>query len=330
MSASRVEGIERAIFGHIREAEVDDWLHRLVSSRLSTGLHRVLFRRGRVSAVYGLQLEDGTQVVVKVHRGHADLESLAAATTSQRWLAEHGYPAPLPIDGPSVLDDHVAVIETLLDRGSPADPHDPVVQHALAASLAEQIRILAEMELPSALTVRPAWAIYHHGPWPTPHDPIFDFTTTSAGFEWLDAFAQHASDMLVSADLAPTVGHSDWYPGNVLVTDGVVTAAFDWDSLIIDSEAVIAGLSAGACTSGSTAWGGPTPEEVAAFITDYATQRSDPFSAIEQRVALGAAFWQLAYNARCQLSWFGPASPPPAGSMLAALANHRDRYLDLE
>ena len=94
MSASRVEGIERAIFGHVPEAEIDGWLHRLVSSRLSTGVAGVLFRSGRVSAVYGLQLDDGTQVVVKVHRGHPDLESLSAAATSQRWLAEHGYPAP--------------------------------------------------------------------------------------------------------------------------------------------------------------------------------------------------------------------------------------------
>jgi hypothetical protein len=94
MSASGVEGIERAIFGHVPQAEVDGWLHRLVSSRLSTGLRDVLFRRGRVSAVYGLQLEDDTQVVVKMHRGHPDLDSLAAGTTSQRWLAEHGYPAP--------------------------------------------------------------------------------------------------------------------------------------------------------------------------------------------------------------------------------------------
>jgi hypothetical protein len=330
MGTSRVEGIERAIFGHVPEAEVNDWLDRLVSSRLSTGLRSVLFRSGRVSAVYGSQLEDGRQFVVKVHRGHPDLESLSAATTSQRWLAEHGYPAPLPIDGPLVFDDHVAVIETLLDRGSPADPHNPVVQRALAASLADQIRILAEAELPSALTVRPAWAIYQGGPWPTPHDPIFDFATTPAGFEWLDAFAQHASDMLISSDLPLTVGHSDWYPGNVLVAGGVVTAAFDWDSLIIDSEATIVGLSAGQCTSGSTAWAGPTPEEVAAFITDYASQRGVPFSALEQRTALGAAYWQLAYNARCQLSWFGAASPFPAGSMLAALANYRDRYLDLE
>jgi Phosphotransferase enzyme family len=330
MTTRRVEGIERAIFGYVSEAEVDGWLDRLVSSRLSTGMRCVLFRSGRVSAVYGLQLDDGTQVVVKVHRGHPDMGSLAAAVTSQRRLAEHGYPAPLPIDGPSVFDDHVAVIETLLDRGSPADAHDPVVQHALAASLVDQIRILAEVEIPSALTVRPAWAIYQRGPWPSPHDPIFDFATTPTGFEWLDAFAQYASDMLVSSDLPPTVGHSDWNPGNVLVADGVVTAAFDWDSLIVDSEAMIAGLAAGQCTSGSTAWEGPTPEEVAAFITDYAAQRGVPFSALEQRTALGAALWQLAYNARCQLSWFGPVSPPEAGSMLAALANHRDRYLDLE
>jgi Ser/Thr protein kinase RdoA (MazF antagonist) len=327
MSTSRVEGIERAIFGHVPAAEIDNWLQRLVRSQLSTALHEVLFRRGRVSAVYGLHLEDGRQVVVKVHRGSPDLRSLAAATATQRWVAEHGYPAPRPIDGPLMLDGHTAVIEALLDVGSAADAHDPVVRQALAASLAEQIRILSDMELPTALTVRPAWAVYDNGPWPTPHDPIFDFTTTPPGFEWLDDFAQQASDTLIAADLPSIVGHSDWYAGNVLVAGGVVTAAFDWDSLIIDSEAMIVGMAAGQCTSGITAFGAPTPSKVAAFLADYQAHRSTPFSPHEQRIAQGAVAWQLAYNARCELSWLGAESPAPAGSLLAALIDHRGEYL---
>jgi hypothetical protein len=75
---------------------------------------------------------------------------------------------------------------------------------------------------------------------------------------------------------------------------------------------------AGGPISGSTVWDAPTPQEVAAFIADYATQRNVPFSALEQRTALGAAYWRLAYNARCQLSWFGPASTPLVDSILAA------------
>jgi hypothetical protein len=327
MSDSRVEGIERAIFGDVQEAEIDDWLQRLVRSRLSTGLREVLFRRGRVSAVYGLHLEDGGRVVVKVHRGRPDPRSLAAATASQRWVAQRGYPAPMPLDGPSILDGHVAVIEALLDHGSVADAHDPPVRKALASSLADQLRIFAEIELPTGLTVRPSWAVYENGPWPVPHDPIFDFTTTPIGFEWLDEFAQEASDILITADLPLIVGHSDWYAGNVLVEDGAVTATFDWDSLIIDSEAVIVGVAAGQCTSGSSAFDAPAPGQVAAFLSDYQANRPAPFSAREQRTCHGAVAWQLAYNARCELSWMGPASPPRSGSILAALVDHRGDYL---
>lgn len=330
MSRSRVQGIERAIFGDVAQAEVDDWLDRLVSTRLSANLGEVIFRRGRVSAVFGLGLDDARRVVVKVHRGQPVHASLTAAAGSQRRLADHGYPAPFPIDGPSVLDGHVAVIESLLDVGSPADAHDPVVRMAMAASLTEQIRILADVSLPTALTERPAWAIYAGGPWPTPHDPIFDFTVTSPGFEWLDEFAQQASDVLVAAELPPVLGHSDWTAGNVLVLDGVVTAAFDWDSLVIDSEAVLVGRTAGGFTASSIAGANaPTPDEVVAFLADYETHRPTCFTAAERHVALNAAYWVLSYNARCILSFVGADSPPPTGSALAALSDHRDDYLIL-
>ncbi|HEY8790421.1 MAG TPA: hypothetical protein VIM10_14985 [Actinopolymorphaceae bacterium] len=53
MSRSRVQGIERAIFGDVAQAEVDDWLDRLVSTRLSANLGEVIFRRGRVSGCSG-------------------------------------------------------------------------------------------------------------------------------------------------------------------------------------------------------------------------------------------------------------------------------------
>jgi hypothetical protein len=327
MSLSRVDGIERAIFGPVPEDEIDDWLQRLVSSRLSTGLAEIMFRRGRVSAVYGLQLHDGSRVAVKVYRGRPDLRSLAAATATQRWVAQRGYPAPLPIDGPSILDGHVATIERLLDEGVVADAHDPLVRRALAVSLAEQIRILGDMELPTALTVRPGWAVYDNGPWPAPHDPIFNFATTPPGFEWLDDFAREASDTLIASELSRIVGHSDWYAGNVLVAAGVVTAVFDWDSLIVDSEAMLVGMAAGQCTSGITAFGAPTPSEAAAFLADYQAHRRAPFRATERLVVRAAVSWQLAYNARCELSWFGAESPPPAGSMLAALLDHRAEYL---
>src|ERR1039457_1058167 len=157
MSTS-VNGIERAIFGEVDEATVDGWLDRFVRSRLSAGLQRTVLRRGRVSAVYALELADTRQVVVTVQRNDPDIRSLTAAVACQRWLADHGYPAPAPIDGPTVFDGHTAIIESFLADGSPADGHDPVVREALAASLAEQVRILnGAPELGAGLTMRPAW-----------------------------------------------------------------------------------------------------------------------------------------------------------------------------
>lgn len=327
MSDRAVEGIERAVFGAVTEGWVDQWLNRLVRSRLSTAVHRVLFRSGRISAVYGLELAGGARVVVKVHRGQPDLASLAAAVACQRWLARRGYPAPAPIDGPTVYDGHPAVIESLLDSGAGADGHDPVVRRALARSLADQIGLLAGAgALAAGLTARPAWAIYDHGPWPTPHDPIFDFTSTPQGYRWLDVFARAACDVLAAARLPPSLGHGDWGSGNVRLTGSRVTSTFDWDSLLVESEAVLVGFAAGSFTAETA----PDPGEVRAFLIEYARCRfaigAVEFDAVEQSVAVNAASWVLSYNARCELAFLDPAAWPPTGSYLAALRDHREDY----
>lgn len=332
MSGRHVDGIERAVFGAVSEAEVDDWLVRLVRSRLSAVVQRVRFRSGRISAVYGLELGSGP-VVVKVHRGQPELRSLAAAVACQLWLADHGYPAPRPIDGPAVFDGHTFAVEELRETGTPADGHDPVVRNALAASLAEQVDILGGAgDRAVGLTVRPAWAIYDHGPWPTPHDPIFDFTTTPPGYAWLDTVAREAADVLIGAQLPPSLGHGDWGSGNFLFGDGKVTSVFDWDSLIVESEPVIVGMAAGSFTAGTA----PRPDEVRSFLDEYERHRGSRFDPVERAVAVHAAVWVLAYNARCQVTFLDrlaalhPTARPPTDSPLAALRDHRRDYLDVQ
>lgn len=98
-------------------------------------------------------------------------------------------------------------------------------------------------------------------------------------------------------------------------------AAYDWDSLVADSEPVIAGFAAGSYTAsnpvGSDA---PTPTEVAAFLREYADRRPTAFTSSGRTAASAAATWVLAYNARCELSQLLPDTPPQAGSSLSALA----------
>jgi hypothetical protein len=101
MGDELTSGIERAVFGAVARDDIDAWLSRHLRVRLGGDLSHVVFRSGRIAAVYGVALSDGRQVAVKVHRRPADLAYLSAAAACQRRLSEVGYPCPEPLDGPA-------------------------------------------------------------------------------------------------------------------------------------------------------------------------------------------------------------------------------------
>jgi Phosphotransferase enzyme family len=148
----------------------------------------------------------------------------------------------------------------------------------------------------------PAWTRYSHGPWPPPHDPVFDFTSTPTQWSWLDTFAREAADELLAlrSHDALVIGHGDWYDGNARFDDGQVVAVFDWD-LMVETEAVLVGLAAG----GYLTAGAPSPSEAAAFVHDVEDARGAAFTATQRRAASAAGRWVLAFNARCELSNLG-------------------------
>jgi Phosphotransferase enzyme family len=323
-----VAGIERAVFGEVTEDYVIAWLDRHVQGRLSTTVRDVFLRTGRVTAVYGLRLNDGSVLAAKVHRHPVSLARLAAATTCQRILANAGFPCPVPVDGPATNGSHAVVLESWMDVGERADAADPAIRLAMARALAEQMDILKSVPPGLLADDRPAWTVFEGGPWPTPHDAIFDFTTTPPGFEWLERIAQDAADVLHRRGKAAVIGHGDWVCQNMRFRDGAVTAAYDWDSLIGACEPVIAGLSAGAFPEGGTSGGdAPTPAEVAMFLTDYDGVRGTRFSGREQARAAAAATWVLAYNARCGLSLQERGFPQHQNSPLRMLAKYRGAYM---
>ena len=61
------------MFGTAHRDRIDAWLDEHLHRRRSGGVSTVLFRSGRVAAVYGLELDDGHRVGVKVHRSPATL-----------------------------------------------------------------------------------------------------------------------------------------------------------------------------------------------------------------------------------------------------------------
>jgi Ser/Thr protein kinase RdoA (MazF antagonist) len=318
-----LSGIERAVFGPVPSATVEDWLDRLCAGRLGAGVAEVVFRGGRLAAVYGLRLTDGRRVAVKVHRGPVDVERLDRTVGCQRLLAGAGYPCPVPVAGPLRFAGHVAVIESLLEEGRGGDGHRPAVRAAMARALAWQVELLRSVPAGSLAAGAPAWTRYERGPWPAPHDPIFDFSRTPAGYEWLDALAALACEQIPPGP-AEVIGHADWVCGNLRFDGDTVVAAYDWDSLVGRPEAVLVGFCAGAYTEGGVVGAGaPSPMEVAAFLADY-EDATRPFSTADRSAAVGAATWVLAYNARC-----GVGFPDRPGSPLSALAEHRHAYLAL-
>jgi hypothetical protein len=330
MDLGQLSGTERAIFGDLGGDEVAELLDRYLRRHLGTGLSGVLFRSGRIDVVWAVQAEDGRAMVIKVHRQPLDLAERRAATRAQRLLAGAGFPCPEPLSGPDRVNGLFLSVETLLAVGRACSGREAGIRRSIAAGLAEHIEILRrEPELVSSAGRGPAWCRYQGGPWPTPHDPIFDFRTTPPGFAWLDEFARAAAGRLVDAGQGEcaVVGHADWYAGNLRFDGDRIVAALDWD-LVADNEAMVVGMSAGSYTASSTSSAGlPRPDEVAAFLMDYDGFRSHPFSGSQQETAAAAAGWAIAFNARCELSLL--TGVPAPGSALDLAAGQHDSYLEL-
>lgn len=326
---SAPSGLERALFGGLGTAAVDRWVAGAVREALGVAVTAVLFRAGRIDAVYGVRLADGRDAVVKVHRPPADPAVLAATGEVLDLLAAAGCPRLL--GAPVARDGRVATVQSFLAGGAPADASRPAVRRALAASLAEQVDVLRRAPGIRALAARlgpgPAWTRHGGGPWPVPHDPIFDFSRTPAGWEWLDEFAREAADGVRRhrGTDEPVVAHGDFYAGNVLVADpdgdARVVAVVDWD-LVVEPEAVVAGLTAGGLLHDRA----PSPEEVAAFLDDHAAARGRAPGGRDRAEAAAAARWVLAFNARCDLAMLAPGEDPDPGSALGRVAADRTAY----
>lgn len=327
--ANRTTDTERAVHGTESVVELQAFLSAYAADRLGSPIAEVRFRAGRIDAVWGVELEDGREVVVKGHRPPAHLGTIAAARDAQRVLAAAGFPCPEPLSGPEEVEGRVLTAEVLL-TGEAADGRDPVVRRLLAEGLVRHIELLrGRPDLLERVGRGPSWCHYQDGPWPVPHDPIVDFRATPAGYGWLDAYAQRVADQILThRDGAEVVvGHADWYAGNAVVSEGTLAGTFDWE-LVADTESVIAGFSAACYAASSTSGGGlSTPEEVADFLQDYDAARGVRLSGREQRSAGAAAAWIVAFNARWELGMSDGHGDE--GANLALARQHGEDYLDL-
>jgi hypothetical protein len=312
--------LERSIFGTTEPIAIAELTLEFALRAFGTPVSDCLFYRSSMGCVFGLSLGNGRTIVLKAQPPNLRLDRLQAAQRVQTHLAQRGFPAPMPILPPTRFCHGYATAEEFCARGEHRNPHVPAVRTALARLLADVALLGDELEQPE---LRRTWLGKHEGGklWGTPHYSIFDFEATSSGAEWIDALAAMAQPLLWDPTGDDAVGHADWQSNHVRFEGDIVTAVYDWDSLVYDTEAIVVGHAAHAFTmhslSGVTI--APSLDEARAFIAAYEEARGRRFVGAERQTLAAALTYSMAYTARCEHSRDPCADPPPVGSYRASL-----------
>jgi hypothetical protein len=316
--------VESAIFGSAdppaMAAAVDDFCRRELHASVEQGL----FYASSQGTVFGLELDQGQRIVVKVHQPDRTAAFLFAVHDVQRHLLREGFPCPAPILGPSPLGRGLALVDQLMDDGNHEHAHEPAIRREMASALATLVRMARAFVSSPHLPSTP-WLLLPTGSlWRTPHNRMFDFEATAAGAEWIDDIATEALERLKSPAGEMIVGHTDWSVKDFRFRNATITAIYDWDSLLIEREPVIVGQAA---THFTMTWWlpvrvSPSFDEAQAFVSDYEAARGEIFSVSERRAVEAAGVYSMAYTARCEhaLDPGGREFPPgSAREFLAAL-----------
>lgn len=272
-----------------------DWLGPWCADQLGDEPVRVLFAARSVSAVFGLRLAGGRDVVVKARPDEGRASSCVAA---QAQLAQRGFACPRPLT-PAVAVGALAVhAEEMRSGGDPLLGDSPEVAVRCAAVFARLMRALADVDVAPPLP-NPRWVRWDHadpGLWPRIGE-LDERDQRAVPAHVVDAAAR-ARERLLAADLPCVLGHADFEAQNLRWRrDGRVEAVHDWDSLAWQPEAALVGAACGAFASASPPTLAPV-ESSAAFLAAYQDHRGRGFTAREREVAWAASLWPAAHNAR--------------------------------
>jgi hypothetical protein len=253
-----------------------------------------LFRTGHLTRVIGTRLADGREVVVRVR---PSAPRIAACTQVQGRLFDSGYPCPRPLAGPALLGEYAATAESCIGGGAML-PDSGRSARPFAAALARLVHLAPRPGQAPSLAPAPAWAAWDHGQgelWPWPEDLDVDLNQVN-GPGWIDEAGQAAREKLREGRDQAVIGHGDWITDNLRWHGSRLLAVYDWDSLIVGSEAVIAGLAAAIYLYPAL----PTVTETRDFLDAYATARGRPFSHGELQRCWAVGTWTRAFDARQQ------------------------------
>jgi len=285
---------------------------------------QVLFQVGHLSQVLGLRLADGSAVVVKVR---PPSERLAACVQVQRHLWAAGFACPEPLAGPAPLGALVATAEVLVEGGDQlawADDAPRLFAQALArlVALAPPCGALPSLE-PSLPWV--GWQHDQPGTWPVPDDVDADLNA-QPGPAWIeDTGARVRWRLLGAGSLPRVVGHADWESQNLRWLDRRLHVVHDWDSVVGQAEATIAGAASAVFTATGAPNTSANVEQSAAFLEAYAAARDRPWSDDELELAWAAGLWVRIFNAKKATLRAGGQTPSASSRRLAAEVGERLR-----
>jgi hypothetical protein len=257
---------------------------------------RVLFRKGHLSAVVGLRLRNGEQVVVKARPPDG---RIAGCVAVQRHLFAQGFPCPRPIAGPEPLGNAVATAEALVPEGSSCARAGDAHQQ-LATLLADLVRRAPSPAEVPPLEPAPPWVGWAHegpGPWPVPDDLDLDLNE-HVGPAWIDDTAVRLRERLSLDAADPIVGHVDWESHNIRWLDDAPHIVDDWDSVAALPEQAMVGAAAAvypASADGSVV--AATIAQTEAFLRAYPRARGR-WGPGDEQVCWAAGLWVMTYNAK--------------------------------
>jgi hypothetical protein len=295
-----------------------DWLPYWCMAQLGDAPVGVLFERRSISAVFGLRLAGGQDVVVKAREDEGRAASCVAA---QAHLAEQGFPCARPLTPPVGVGALAVHAEESRTGGDVLDGDTPDVAVRYAAVFARLMAELAGVSVEPPLP-NPPWVRWDHtdsGLWPA--IGFLDERDQCAVPAHLVDTAERARKRLLAADLPCVLGHADFEAQNLRWHDDRVWAVHDWDSLAWQPEAALVGAACGAFASVSPPTLAPI-ESSAAFLAAYQDLRGRRFTTQEQQVAWAASLWPAAHNARWE-ALHGDA--PVSGDAVRAQAAERLR-----
>jgi hypothetical protein len=288
--------LESAIVGTADPVVVAETLSSLAHAATGVPVRAGRWYRASVSAVAGVVLADGREVVVRAYQPATGAAFVEGVIRVQRHLDSTGFPCAAPLGEPVAVDGVLGRAETdLADPG--ARCFAPAEMAASAAGLAELVARSASLD-PVGLERHPM--ALSDSLYPVPHSPHFDFEATAAGAGWIDDIAAAARDAMTDDDAV--IAHGDWSARNVRLGPAGLRAVYDWESLQFVPESWALGAAAATWRS----LGEPDDElapsdpEIRAYIDRYERARRRPLSPDQRRSARAAAVFALAYTARCE------------------------------